>query len=176
MWLAGQELTGTRGAFDCPMKSARLFLAVILVAAAVQAAEPFNLTLPTGFGAFTSQTQMAGKIEVTNWISKSPTGEAIVVTMSKFSGKILDANKLFASTRDGLVKSQNLTLDSEEKVAGTPASERLSYHSGSNAFLRSRLIASGDRLFQVLYVGHTPEQRDNPAVGTMLDSFAINAQ
>ena len=158
------------------MKSTRLFLATILIAAAAQAAEPFNVTLPTGFGAFTKQTQTAGKIEVTNWISKSPTGEAVVVTMSKFSGKILDPAKLFASTRDGLVKSQNLTLDSEEKVAGTPASERLSYHSGSNAFLRSRLIAADDRLFQVLYVGHTTEQRDNPAVAAMIDSFAINAQ
>ena len=158
------------------MKLANCLLATILIAAAAQAAEPFNLTLPTGFGAFTKQTQQAGKIEVTNWISKSPTGEAIVVTMSKFSGKILDPNKLFASTRDGLVKSQNLTLDSEEKLAGPPASERLSYHAGSNVFLRSRLIASDDRLFQVLYVGHSTEQRDNPAVASMLDNFTINAQ
>jgi hypothetical protein len=158
------------------MKLANCLLATILITAAAQAAEPFNVTLPTGFGAFTKQTQTAGKIEVTNWISKSPTGEAVVVTMSKFSGKILDPTKLFASTRDGLVKSQNLTLDSEEKIAGPPASERLSYHSGSNAFLRSRLIAADDRLFQVLYVGHTTEQRDNPAVAAMIDSFAINAQ
>ena len=171
-----RDYTNGAPAFVTRMKLANCLLATILIAAAAQAAEPFNLTLPTGFGAFTSQTQTAGKIQLTNWISKSPTGEAVVVTMSKFSGKILDPSKLFASTRDGLVKSQNLILDSEEKLAGTPVSERLSFHTGSNVFVRSRLIAAGDRLYQVLYVGHTTEQRDNPAVGTMLDSFAINAQ
>jgi hypothetical protein len=158
------------------MKLLNCLLGVLLVAAAAQAAEPFSLTLPTGFGAYTKQSQQAGKIEVTNWISKSPTGEAVVVTMSKMPGKILDPAKLFASTRDGLVKSQNLTLDSDEKLNGTPASEKMSFHAGSNAFLKSRLIASDDRLYQVLYVGHTTEQRDNPAVAAMLDSFSINAQ
>jgi len=155
------------------MKLLHCLLGAILVAASAQAAEPFNLTLPTGFGAYTKQSQTAGKIEVTNWISKSPTGEAVVVTVSKMPGKILDANKLFASTRDSLVKSQNLTLDSEEKGSGTPASEKLSFHTGTNIFLKSRLIASDDKLYQVLYVGHSTDQRDNPAVAAMLDSFTI---
>ena len=158
------------------MKSIHCLLGAIFIATAAQAAEPFNLSLPTGFGAYAKQSQTAGKIEVTNWISKSPTGEAVVVTMSKMPGKILDPAKLFASTRDSLVKSQNLTLDSDEKGTGTPASEKMSFHTGSNVFLKSKLIASDDKLYQVLYVGHSTDQRDNPAVAAMLDSFAINAQ
>ena len=156
------------------MKLLNCLLGAALIAAAAQAAEPFTLTLPTGFGAYAKQSQMAGKIEVTNWISKSPTGEAVVVTMSKMPGKILDPGKLFDSTRDSLVKSQNLTLDSEEKGTGTPPSAKMAFHAGSNVFLKSRLIASDDKLYQVLYVGHTTEQRDNPAVASMLDSFSIS--
>ncbi len=163
------------------MKSARLFLAVILVAAAVQAAEPFTLTLPTGFGAFTSQTQTATspdgkKTEVTTWISKSPTGEAIVVSISKMPGKIGNPDKLFSGTRDALLKSTNSTLDKEEKLAGANPGELLSFHSASGAFLRSRLIIENDRFYQVLYVGRSAEQRENPAVGSMFASFALNAQ
>ena len=102
------------------------------------------------------------------------TGEAVVVTMSKMPGKILDPTKLFASTRDALLKSVKGTLDNEQKLG--PASEVLSFHSSSGAFLRSRLIASGDRLYQVLYVGHSAEQRENPAIAAMFDSFSIGAQ
>jgi hypothetical protein len=154
------------------MKSIKFIVALTLVAAAAQAAEPFSITLATGYGTFAKQTQTSGKIETTNWIAKSPTGEAVVVTMSKLPGKILQPAKLFASTRDALLKSVNGTLDSEQKVSGN--SELLSFHSNSGAFLRSRLVVSDDRLYQVLYVGHSAEQRENPAVTAMLDSFSIN--
>lgn len=162
------------------MKKLNVVLAATLLAAAAQAAEPFNITLPTGFGSWTSQTQSAnspdGKIETTTWVSKSPTGEAVVVTMSKMPKKILDPTKLFSSTRDALLKSTNSTLDAEEKLTGTPASEKLTFHSNSGAYLRSRLIAADDRFFQVLYVGRNAEQRDNPSVGSMFESFTIVAQ
>ena len=141
------------------MKSIKSFMAISLIAGAAHAAEPFSINLSTGFGTFTMQTQ---------------TGEAVVVTMSKMPGKILDPAKLFASTRDALLKSVKGTLDNEQKLG--PASEVLSFHSGSGAFLRSRLIASGDRLYQVLYVGHSAEQRENPAIAAMFDSFSIGAQ
>jgi len=156
------------------MKSIKSFMAITLIAGAAYAAEPFSINLSTGFGTFTKQTQTSGKIETTNWVSKSPTGEAVVVTMSKMPGKILDPTKLFASTRDALLKSVNGTLDNEQKLG--PTSEVLTFHSNSGAFLRSRLIASRDRLYQVLYVGHSAEQRENPAIAAMFDSFSIGAQ
>jgi hypothetical protein len=176
-----RDYTNGAPAFVTRMKLANCLLATILIAAAAQAAEPFNLTLPTGFGAFTSQTQTATapdgkKTEVTTWVSKSPTGEAIVVSMSKMPGKVGDPAKLFASTRDALLKSVNGTLDSEEKLSTTPPSERLTFHNNNGAFLRSRLIAADDKFFQVLYVGHSTEQRDNPTIAAMFDTFAINAQ
>jgi len=160
------------------MKLMNWVLAIGLVATAAQAAEPFTITLPTGYGAWTSQTQTATspdgkKTEVTTWVAKSPTGEAIVVSISKMPGKIGDPDKLFASTRDALLKSTNSTLDKEEKLSGATPGERLSFHSSSGAFLRSRLMVDNDRFYQVLYVGHSAEQRENPAVGAMFDSFAV---
>ena len=63
--------------------------AAMFLFGAVQARadEPFSITLPTGFGEFATQAQTVdapdGKIETTNWITKSPSGEAIVITVSK---------------------------------------------------------------------------------------------
>jgi hypothetical protein len=162
-----------------------LTAAMLAVAAVASAAEPtqvrndaFNMTLPTGFGDFASQTQTATspdgkKTEVTTWVSKSPTGEAIVVSLSKMPGKVDDPAKLFDSTRDALLKSTKGTLDNEQKL--NPTTDVLSFHSASGAYLRSRLIVAGDKLYQVLYVGRSADQRENPAVAAMFDSFAINA-
>ena len=156
--------------------------AVLLVAAAAGAEQvsndAFSLTLPTGFGAFTSQTQStAGKdgkvVETTNWISKSPTGEAIVVTLSKMPGKILNPDQMIQGTRDALLKSLNATVDSEEKIEGETPAARMQFHS-ANAFLRSRLVVDNDRLYQLLYVGRSAEQRGSPSVADLFTSFHIN--
>jgi hypothetical protein len=42
-----------------------------------------------------------------------------------------------------------------------------------NAFFRARSTVSEDRVYQLLYVGRTDEQRGAPAVGTIFDSFEI---
>ncbi|HUJ15424.1 MAG TPA: hypothetical protein VL284_16680 [Thermoanaerobaculia bacterium] len=171
------------------MKIAKLIVVVGLAAAAAFAAEPtqvqndqFSMTLPTGFGDFAKQTQTVSspdgkKTEVTTYVSKSPTGEVAVVSVSKMPGKVDDADKLFASTRDALLKTTNGTLDKEEKLPGSNPGERLWFHSSNGAFLRSRLLVVGDTLYNVLYVGHSEEQRNNPAVASMLDTFMpANAQ
>ncbi len=138
--------------------------------------DPFTIALPEGFGAFATQSQKAqspeGTIEATNWISKAPSGEAVVVTVSKMPGPIGDAEKAFAGTRDSLLKSLGATLDSETKVEGATATTDLAFRS-SGAFLRSRMMVSGDMLVQVLYVGRSEEQRAGAAVTKMFESFAI---
>ena len=170
------------------MKSTKIFVVMALTALAAFAAEPtavqndqFSMTLPTGFGDFAKQTQTVSspdgkKTEVTTYVSKSPTGEAVVVSVSKMPGKVSDADKLFSSTRDALLKSTSATLDKEEKIPGDNPGEKIWFHSNNGAaFLRSRLIVAGDTLYNVLYVGHSEDQRNNPAVGTMLDTFTIPA-
>ncbi len=135
----------------------------------------FDVTLPVGFEPFAVQTQSVkgkeGTIETKNWISKSPTGEAIVVTVSKMPKKILDPAKLLSSTRDSLLKSLSATLENEEQVGKHAIA--LTFRSQSAAFLRSRLDVHGDELVQLLYVGRSVEQRNLPSVATLFESFRI---
>lgn len=167
-------------------------LGVALTAAAMimpltAAAEPlavqndsFNVTLPTGFGEFATQKQSTkaadGTIETTTWISKSITGEALVITVSKMPGKILDPAKLMASTKDSLLKSLNAEFESEQAVEGNLPAMNLRFKSGGAAFLLSRLMVDEDRLFQVLYVGRSDEQRNGDSVVGLFDSFQIAAK
>ena len=144
--------------------------------------DAFSLTLPVGFGEFATQTQKSkasdgGVIATTNWVSKSPTGEAVVVTVSRMPAKILDPEKLMSSTRDTLLASLKATLESEQKVAGDmPTVELLFKGQTENPpYLRSRLAVQEDRFFQLLYVGRNQQQRDLPSVADLFDSFRISA-
>ena len=143
-----------------------------------QAAEPFSINLPTGFGAFATQSQSVdapdGKIETTNWITKSPSGEAIVITVSKMPGKILSPEKLISSTRDSLIKSLGATLEGEEAVSGTLTGSQMKFKA-TGAWLSSRVLVDEQNLYQVLYVGRSAEQRELPVVAEMFNSFEVKA-
>lgn len=153
-----------------------LALATLPRFAAAQSPEPFSITLPTGFGAFDRQAKNVespeGTIETTTWVSKSPTGEAVVITVSRMPAKILSPEKLFSGTRDSLLKSLGATLESEEAIDGEMPGTRLVFRS-KGAFLRTRLLVRDDRFFQVLYVGRTEEQRSLPSVTQMFESFRV---
>ena len=140
------------------------------------ASDGFTVSLPSGFAPFTKQVQTAkapeGEIETTNWISKAPTGEAVVVTSSRLPGKILDPQKLIASTRESLLKSLNATLESEEPRPGDLPSTRMLFRSDAAVF-RARFTVVDDRLYQLLYIGRSEEQRAAPAVSGMFDSFDV---
>lgn len=140
--------------------------------------DAFTVSLPSGYAEFTKQVQTTkapeGEIETTNWISRAPTGEAVIVTSSKLSGKILDPQKLIASTRASLLKSLNATLESEEPRPGELPSTRLLFRSDA-AWFRARFTVDHDRLYQLLYVGRSEEQRSAPAVAAMFDSFRVTA-
>lgn len=139
----------------------------------------FEITLPAGFAAFEEKTQSSkgeeGTIETHNWISKAPTGEAIVVTVSTMPGKILDPEKLMNSTRDSLLKSLNATVERQEKIEGDVPATRIFFKSAgaTPVFLRARMAVRGDRMYQVLYVGRSEEQRSSAAVAGAFDSFRL---
>jgi hypothetical protein len=156
-------------------------VAAILFAAAATAGpvktDAFSITLPEGFGEFASQGQKTdspeGKIETTNWISKAPTGEAVVVTVSMMPAPITDASKAMNGMRDSLLKSLNATLESEEKIDEGKAANLLFKSAG--AFLRSKLLVDGSRMIQVLYVGRSEEQRNAAPIGELFQSFSAAA-
>lgn len=161
--------------------AATVVVAILFAAAtyADDASSPnneFRLTLPPGYAAFTRQVQTTkspeGNIETTSWVSKAPTGEAIVVTMSAMPARILDPQKLITSTRTSLLANLGATLEAEEPRAGEP-STHLQFRSKA-AFFRARLTVIDQRLYQLLYVGRSAEQRTAPAVGQIFESFRIS--
>jgi hypothetical protein len=138
----------------------------------------FELTLPNGYAEYTTQTQNVaspeGQIETINWISRAKSGEAVIVTRSTMPGKILDPQKLITSTRESLLKSLGATLESEEPREGALPSARILFHSDA-AWFRARFTVVDDRLYQLLYVGRSAEQRDAQVVGLMFDTFEVPA-
>ena len=137
---------------------------------------PFTIALPSGYGEFTKQVQTAtspeGTIETSNWISRSPNGEAVIVTVSRMPAKILDPQKLITSTRASLLQSLGATLESEEPRPGELPSARLLFRSKA-ALFRARLTVVDDRFYQLLYVGRSEEQRTAAPVAEMFGSFRI---
>lgn len=156
-----------------------LVLSLTVALGAMGAGEPFIVALPEGYAPFAAQTQKVdspeGQIETTNWVSKAPTGEAVVVTMSVMPGPIESPEKMIASTRESLLKSLSATLETEEKREGELPSARLLFRTNAAVF-RSRFVVDKDRFYQLLYVGRSDEQRNQPAVAQMFDSFQIVAQ
>jgi hypothetical protein len=142
--------------------------------------DSFSITLPTGFSEFKSQSQKSdspnGPIETTTWVSKAPTGEAVVVTLSDMPANITDPTKLFSSTRDSLLTSLKAKLETEEAGTGDKPTMRLVFK-GETApvFLRSTLAVDTDRFYQVLYVGRSEEQRNAASVASLFDSFQMIA-
>jgi hypothetical protein len=167
------------------MKTTLLAAALLLVCAspalaedvATSPAQPFQITLPGGFSTFEAKTQTSttkdGKIDTTNWISKAPTGEAVVITVSTMPAKILDPEKMINSTRDALLASLKATVETDEPVNGAVTSRRLIFKNDA-AFLRARLMVDDNRFYQLLYVGRSAEQRSMPTVAQLFQSFQIS--
>lgn len=130
-----------------------------------------QVMLPDGYGEPTKQVQKTsspeGEIETTNWVSRAPTGEAVVVTVSRMPGKILDAQKLIDGTSASLLKTLGAT---PETGAARPG--ELLFRSNA-ALFRARLLVEDDRVYQLLYVGRTDEQRGADAVARMFESFSL---
>jgi hypothetical protein len=157
-----------KNTFRSALAIAAMTLSMAAMAGPVKT-DAFSVSLPDGFGEFTKQAQKTdspeGKIDTTNWISKAPTGEAVVITVSTMPAPITDAEKAITGMRDALIKSLNATIESE---GGGEL-----YFKGSGAFLRSKLLVDGNRMMQVLYVGRSEEQRSAAAVGEIFQSFHV---
>ena len=154
------------------IESVALLLVAVAAGAAVVTTDLFTVTLPDTYAAPVQSSATQNGIATSTWIAKAPTGEAVVISVSTMPAKITDAAKAMDGTRDSLLKSVKGTLDSEQTVAGPLPERDLLFRSGT-AFLRSRLIVNGDKLYQLLYVGRTEPERGAPAVAQMFDSFKV---
>lgn len=168
-----------RGIRKLLITTAAATFAVVVPLAAQSQNDAFDITLPDGFSKFARQVQTAespeGTVETTNWVSRADTGEAVVVTVSKMPGHILDPDKLIDATRDSLLKSLKATLENEQDLGGEQRATVLQFRSESEnpVYLQSRLAVDDDHLYQVLYVGRSAEQRAAPAVAQLFSSFRV---
>ena len=160
----------------------RKLAAILLLAVSVSAAETsrFKVTLPDGFSEFAATKSeagksTAGKVEAENWLSRSKTGEAVVVTVTHLPSKVEKPAELITGARASMLKMFRSELDREQSFPGTRNTSEYFFHSveGTPLFFRARITANPDSMVQMIYVGRTEAQRDAAQIARMFQSFQI---
>jgi hypothetical protein len=142
--------------------------------------DAFSLNLPTGFSEFTKNEQVVktptGPMNQVTYVSKSPNGEACIVTYGEMSGPILDAKAMMTSGRDGLLKSLGATIEAEKELEIDGNKGMTFLYSAAQPrpiFARTDMVVSGARLYNVIYIGPSAEARANQAVDAIFTSFKL---
>jgi hypothetical protein len=142
--------------------------------------DDFVVELPAGYSKPAKQEQTipseSGPIRQVTYVAKNDTGSAVVVTYSIMTGKILDPAAMMKSGRDSLIKSLNAKVDSEQatQIAGRP-SLRLSYSAAEPRpiFARTDFVVHDDKMYQIIFLGASQEERQNAAIARIFDSFKV---
>lgn len=143
----------------------------------------FSIAIPDGFSEFARQEQTvksaSGDIKQVTYVSKGTEGDAVIVTYGAMPGPIQDPAAAMAGGRDSLLKSLGATVGSQKDVQidGHPGmTVEYSATSPRPIFARTDLVVAGARLYQVIYLGATPEAVVSPEVQAMFGSFTLNEE
>ena len=142
-----------------------------------------SLTLPAGFSKFEKQEQTVQSdsgpiLNVTN-ISKSVTGEVIIVSYSDFSGPLLNPNQMMTSGKDSLLKGAGAQSESEEfaELDGNPGMKLLfSAQQPRPLFGRGQYAVDDDRMYQMIFLTNSAERRASPVAETFFSSIDLTEQ
>lgn len=163
----------------------RLFVAATLILPATAFAadvvnDDFAVTLPDGYGEFTRQVQKvqapSGTIDQVTYVSKAADGSAFIVTYGDLSGPITDPAAAMDGGRDSLVRSLNASVETEaeRQIDGLPGrSFSFSSQGATPIFARTDLAVTGPRMYQVIFLGFSPEARADAKVSQFFNSFDI---
>ncbi|MHB0968691.1 MAG: hypothetical protein ACYC7A_10040 [Thermoanaerobaculia bacterium] len=142
--------------------------------------DAFSLNLPAGYSEFAKQEQVVktptGPMNQVTYVSKSPSGEACIVTYGEMSGPILDPKAMMTSGRDGLVKSLGATIEAEKELEIDGNKGMTFLYSAAQPrpiFARTDMVVSGARLYNVIYIGPSAEARANQDVDAIFSSFKL---
>lgn len=160
------------------MKFIRFACGVLLLtgvaAGDARAAGPLAVSLPSGFGDFSTQSQKTpspeGDIRTTNWIARAPSGDVVILTESAMPARVLDPEKLLAGNRRSLLTSLSATLESEQKIDVPRPSRGFLFRNAAMLF-RARAAVVGDRLYQLLFVTRAEDRRSAAETERLFDSF-----
>lgn len=162
---------------------AAVLLLVVPVATAEQLSEEeFSIELPSLCGAAQMQKQQvdapSGPIDVVTYVARGEDGSACIVTYSELSGPITDAEGTIDSGRDSLLQQLNVQLERENQIDVNGFEGRSFLFTTAEprpVFGRADMVVAADRLYQVIYIGYTPDSRDVVESSTLFGSLTIDA-
>ncbi|HVR44553.1 MAG TPA: hypothetical protein VMS56_14030 [Thermoanaerobaculia bacterium] len=138
--------------------------------------ESFSIVLPDGFGEFAKNEQKEAK--VTTFVSKGQNGDVVIVSYALMA-PTEDLDEFLASERDSLLKSLNARLDSQREIEvdGKQAlSIRYSLQGAREMFGRTDLVIANPRMYQVIYLGGTPDGPNDAKTEQMFSSFNVDEE
>jgi hypothetical protein len=143
----------------------------------------FSITLPPGFGAFTSQQKTqptaAGPIELTILQSENTQGACVVgysdFPEASFVGRT--PKKMLEDGRDGALKNIKATLEKQEDLTVQGKTGLAIYGStnqgGKDIYVRFHFILDKPRAYQMGYLAYNRADLDKPEVQAYFDSFRM---
>jgi len=164
------------------MKRVGMFVWLMVAGIAAHAAETesFTVTLPNGFAPFQQVRSQAGKvpqgkIETVNYVSKSPIGEAVVVTISRMPARLGSPGSLLSGIRDSLLKAFSATLEKEQNLPGPRPASGLLFKGNAERplFYRAHVMVDGNTIYQLIYVGRSTQQRTAAPIARVFETFRI---
>lgn len=148
---------------------ASLLVALVVVAApagAEQVAEngEFSVNLPSQCGELQRQAQTLesdnGPIETVTWVGRGD-GGICIVNYTELTGPIIEPEAQIDNGVESLMKELGTTIEREkdQEIAGFPGrSIAYSGTAGSRQlFGRTDFAVAHDRIYQVIYIGYTPD-------------------
>ncbi len=165
------------------MLSAAVLLLIVPGAFAERLSEEeFSIAIPEWCGEAQKQNQQvdspSGPINVVTYVARGEDGAACIVTYSELSGPITDATTTIDSGRDSLLSQLKVDLERENEIEVNGFEGRSFLFTTSNprpVFGRSDMVVADDRLYQVIYIGYTPEARTEVENSELFRSLTIEA-
>jgi hypothetical protein len=143
----------------------------------------FGITLPPGFGPFTSQQKTqptaAGPIELFILQSENTQGACVLgysdFPEASFVGRT--PKKMLEDGRDGALRNINATQEKQEDLTVQGKTGLAIYGStnqgGKNIYVRFHFVLDKPRAYQIGYLAYNRADLDKPEVQAYFDSFRI---
>jgi len=147
--------------------------------------DEFRLTFPNWCGGVQKQEQKVGtpsgdQLNVVTYKAAAENGAPCILSYSEFPGVITDPESTMDNGRDEFLRSLGIPAKIENqkdvKVNGQPGlSFRFSADQPRPIFGRTDLVVSGNRLYHLIFVGFSAEQRTEAESSEFFRSFFVEA-